>query len=191
MIRSGYNGTMARIGTTQKKILLLLAAGVGIALSRSPRAPFRIIKYTAKEFTRIKQEQLQLSIRRLYETKLVDVKDHPDGSVTLVLNDEGRKRALTCKLDEMKIPQPKQWDRKWRIILFDIPEEQRKLRDALRKHFKVLGCYEFQKSVFVHPFECRNEIDFLIEFYHARRFVRFIVASEIDNELHLKSIFHL
>ena len=182
---------MARIGITQRKILLLLAAGISIALSRSPRSPFRIIKQTTKEFGRINREQLKLSIQRLYEAKFVDVKDYQDGSVSLILSDDGRKRALTYKLDEMEIPRPKQWDRKWRIILFDIPEDERKLRDALRRHFKVLGCHEFQKSVFVHPFECRNEIDFLIEFYHARRFVRFVVAHEIDNELHLKNIFHL
>src|SRR3989338_469904 len=92
---------------------------------------------------------------------------------------------------DIKIPVMKRWDKKWRIILFDIPEKHKKARDALARVLKNIGCRQFQKSVFVHPFECRNEIDFVIESFSMRPYVRFIVADSIDNELHLKKYFDL
>ena len=76
-------------------------------------------------------------------------------------------------------------------ILKNIPEKIRKARDVFRYHLNQLGFYEFQKSVFVHPYNCKDEIDYLIEFYNLRRFVRFVEADSIDNELHLKKYFHL
>ena len=98
---------------------------------------------------------------------------------------------FTYNLNEMAIKKPKRWDGKWRIVLFDIPEKIRKTRDIFRHHLNQLEFYEFQKSVFVHPFDCHDEIDYLIEFYNARKFVRFIVAESLDNELHLKKKFNL
>ncbi len=49
----------------------------------------------------------------------------------------------------------------------------------------------FQKSVFISPFECKDEVNFVIEFFNLRPYVRFITATEIDNALHLKNQFGL
>jgi len=54
-----------------------------------------------------------------------------------------------------------------------------------------MGFYQLQKSVFIYPFECSNEINFVIEFFNLRPFVRQILAERIDNELHLKKIYTL
>ena len=91
----------------------------------------------------------------------------------------------------MEIRKPKVWDKKWRIVLFDIPELHRKSRDALRYRLRQLGFFEYQKSVFVHPYDCRDEIEYIIESYRIRKFVRFIIADSLDNELHLKKDFGL
>ena len=91
----------------------------------------------------------------------------------------------------MKIKKPVQWDNKWRVVVFDIPEKIKKAREAVRECLKNLGFYEFQKSVFVHPYNCKDEIEYLIEFYDLRKFIRFIVAESLDNELHIKKHFGL
>src|SRR3990167_2211250 len=64
------------------------------------------------------------------------------------------------------------WDKKWRVVIFDIPEKSRMARDALRRKLKELEFRELQKSVFVHPYECKKEIDFIIEFFNLRHYVR-------------------
>lgn len=178
-------------GETQKKILLLLMAGVALGLSGSPRKHFQILKELGKEWKEINRQSLRRAIRNLYKSRIIKEKENPDGTVTLVLTDKGKERAFTYNLDGMKIKKPPRWDGKWRIVLFDIPEKIRRARDAFRHHLNQLGFYEFQKSVFVHPFDCQDEIDYLIEFYDARKFIRFIIAESLDNELHLRVHFGL
>lgn len=56
------------------------------------------------------------------------------------------------------------WDGLWRLVIFDIPEENKKLRDILRKKLKSLGFAMFQKSVWVTPFDITSKVvEFLEE----------------------------
>ena len=99
-------------------------------------------------------------------------------------------RALTYDFNKMEIAQ-KVWDGKWRAVIFDVPEKFRWGRDSLRKKLRELGFRELQKSVFVFPYDCKDEIDFIIEFYKMRKYVRFGVFDYIDNAVHLKEFFSL
>lgn len=178
-------------GETQKKILLLLLGGIALGLSGSPSRYFQILESIGKEWEEIERQSLKRAIRKLYTSKLISEKQNSDGTITMVLTGEGKKKALTFDLEKMKIKKPKQWDKKWRVVLFDIPNNRKRIREILRFHLKDLGFYDFQESVFVHPYDCKEEIEYLIEFYVIRRFVRFMVADSIDNELRLKKHFHL
>ena len=177
------------LGDTQRKILLLLLGGLALGLSRSPKTSFKIIKGITEEWKEIDRQSLRRAIRSLYKTKLISEKQNMDGTMTLILTDRGKQKALTYDLDEMKIKKPKVWDRKWRVVLFDIPDNRKKIREALRGYLKNMQFYEFQESVFIHPYDCEDEINYLIEFYDIRKFVRFIIAESLDNELHLKHHF--
>jgi len=182
---------MRGLGPTSEKILLLLLGGVALGFSGSPTRYARVAQAIKKEWKAINRTSLYRSIRKLYESQLIKYVEEKDGSVQIVLSKAGHQMALRYKIDEMKILEPKVWDKKWRVILFDVPEEIKNLRDTLRTKLKQLGFIELQKSVFVHPFDCRNEVDFIIEIYNARQFVRFIEAVFIDNELHLRHKFGL
>ena len=83
------------------------------------------------------------------------------------------------------------WDGKWRLVVFDVPEKLKKGRNALREKLKKIGFYELQKSVFVFPYKCKDEVDFIVEFFNLRKYVRFGVLESIDNELDLKKVFDL
>lgn len=179
------------LGTVQQKILLLLMGGLVLGLSRSPSHSFRILKTMGREWRDINRQALWRAIRALYRSQLVATKKNHDGSLTLVLSAAGKRRVLTFTIDEMRIPKPEAWDRKWRVIIFDIPERQKKIRDAFRQHLKRLEFYELQKSVFVHPYPCSDEVEFLIELHQVRPYVRQLEVGRIDNELHLMQKFHL
>lgn len=179
------------LGSTQKKVILLLSAGLGLACSRSAGDHLRVIKETSAEWRKINQRSLRKAIKSLYKSKLVSWIEKSDGSVELTLTDKGKKKVLIFNPDSFKIAKPKKWDGKWRMIVFDIPEKRREVRDALRGHLKQMGFYELQKSVFVHPYPCDDIFDFLVEFYNIRNHVRFILAEDLDNSLHLKDRFDL
>ncbi len=177
-------------GVVHKKIILLLQAGIALSLTRSPRRYLKIIEEVAKNWREIEKRALYRAIVSLYKSQLIDQRTNKDGTITFILTKEGKKLALTFNLEEMKLRKGV-WDKKWRIVIFDIPEKLRKIRDSLRYQLKRLEFYEFQKSVFVTPFPCDKEIDYIVEFYNIRRFVRFIEATSIDSELDLKRKFNL
>lgn len=179
------------MGENSKKVFLLLAGGLALGLSRSPKGYFKVLKGIRQEWQAMEDKKLRNAIKKLYESKLVSMKEDKNGNVTIILTKEGEEKALKFNLDKITIPKMKDWDKKWRVILFDIPEKRKRERNALRQHLKQMGFYEFQKSVFIHPFNCEDEIDYLIEFYNIRAFVRIILAEKIDNELHLKKHFNL
>ncbi len=180
-----------RLGSVQQKALILLTAGIGLSLARTPKQYFRILREVPNEWQKINKRSLEKAIYALYKSKLVHEHENPDGSLTMVLTDKGKKKAITFNIDNMAIKKPKVWDKKWRLVIFDIPEKKRAARDVLRETLKRMGFYEYQKSVLVHPYPCQDEIDYLIEYYEIRPYVRIVTATELDNELHLRKIFKI
>jgi hypothetical protein len=176
---------------TKRRVLLLLQAGLALGLTPSPRAHFYIFKELAKEWRDIDRKYLYQIVREFYQERFVDWQEKPDGSIKIVLSEEGKKRVLEYNFDELKIKKPAVWDNKWRVVFFDIPERRRQARDALRKKLRDLGFCELQKSVFVCPFSCRDEIDFVVEFFNIRPFVRYAEMMSPTNEAELKIKFGL
>ncbi len=180
-----------RLGPNQQKVLLLIFTGIGLSLAKTPKQYFKVLEGTAKEWRKINKQSTERAIYSLYKSKLVSERENPDGSLTMVLTDKGKKKVATFNIDNMEIKKSKAWDKKWRMVIFDIPEKHKPAREVLRETLKRLGFYEYQKSVLVHPYECQNEIDFIIEYFELRLYVRFVTAVSLDNEIHLRKIFGL
>ena len=180
-----------RIGNLKKKVLLLLLAGLALGLTRSPKKHWWILKELPREWRKENRQALERAINSLYTSHLIREKHNRDGTTTFVLSENGKQKALRFNIDKLEIKKPVKWDGKWRIVMFDIPEKLRRLRDSLRIHFREICLIELQKSVFVYPYPCSKEIEFIVEFYNARRHVRFVLADKIDNQLHLMKKFNL
>ncbi len=181
---------MRNLSPTKQKILLLLMGGLAFGFSYTPQRQWRILKGVSKEWKKINEKELRKDIKQLYQTKLIEIKKNADGFTTIILTEKGENKAITYNFNNMKIDKQK-WDGKWRLVIFDIPERKRSGRDDLREKLKEIGFYELQKSVWVCPYNCKDQIDFIIEFFDLREYVRFAVVDSIDNELHLKKIFNL
>lgn len=174
----------------KQKILLLLLGGLAFGYSFTPQRQWKVLKEVSSAWKRIDREKLRKEIRNLYRSKMIKSKENSDGSCTILLTDKGRLKALTYHFGKMKIEGGK-WDGKWRMVVFDIPERIRAGRTALREKIRKLGFYELQKSVWIFPYKCKDEIDFIVEFFGLRKYIRFCVLESIDNELHLKKIFNI
>ena len=175
----------------KKKILLLLLTGVSLSLSKSPRGYFKIIKGLPEGLKEIKRKRLRGLVREFYNDRLVSYKENEEGLTEIILTKDGEKIALKFRLDDIKIKKPKKWDKQWRIVIFDIPNKFKKAREAIRKKLKELGFIKLQESVFVFPYECENEINFIVEVFQIRPFIRFIRANSISNEEQLMISFGL
>jgi len=179
------------IGSIQKKILLMLLGGMALSATRSTRKQWQIIKGVSEGLKEIDRQTIDRAVNSLYKAKLINERHNRDGTTTLILNNYGKKKALTYNLENIKINRPENWDRKWRIIIFDIPHYLKKTRDSLRFMFKKMGFCPLQKSVFVYPFDCQKEIEFITEWHRANKYIRFIVADSVDNESFLRKYFKL
>src|SRR3989344_3359261 len=168
------NPKVKRLGATQRKILLLLQAGLALGLSRSPKKHWWILRQIPREWKKENRQELERAINSLYVSHLIKERNNKDGTTTLVLSENGKQRTLQFDIDNLEIKKPQKWDGKWRIVMFDIPEKLRRMRDSLRIHFQKIGLIELQKSVLVFPYPCNKEIEFILELYNARRHVRFV-----------------
>ncbi len=127
-----------------------------------------------------KRGTLRKTIKRLENQRLVSWEEI-DGEIKLVLTDKGKKKTLQYKLDDLKIKKTPAWDGFFRVIIFDIPESRKGAREMLRKKLKELEFQQLQKSVFVTPYECRDEIDFIKNVYEIVPYVSYILATDIPD----------
>ena len=99
-------------------------------MTRRPDYYFRVLKSAAREWGKINQRTLYKAIRKLYQSQMIDYKEDKKGIATITLSLSGKKRILRYDLDNMKIKKPLKWDGYWRIVVFDIPEDEKR-REAL------------------------------------------------------------
>lgn len=114
------------------------------------------------------------------------------GQIYISLTDKGKKITGWLQIDQLKVKRPKKWDKKWRIVMFDIAHLKKMHRDALRGKLKELGFKLVQKSVWIYPFKCKSEVDLLRDFFGlTEKEIRLVVAEEIGSDKELKEVFNL
>lgn len=115
-----------------------------------------------------------------------------NNQIYISLTKEGKQCAGKYQIDELNIEKPAKWDKKWRVIIFDIPDKYRIRREAFRGKLKELGFVKLQESVWVHPYECGEEIDLLREFFGlSEENIQMLLAERIDNDYKLRNKFKL
>jgi len=128
---------------------------------------------------------------RLRKQGCIDIKK-VDHQFYIRLTKEGKKKAGWMQIDDLKIKKPKKWDEKWRIVIFDISHLKKFYRDLFRGKLKELGFYQLQKSVWIHPFDCRDEIELLKDFFAlTEKEIRLIIAYNIGKDNWLREKFKI
>lgn len=104
------------------------------------------------------------------------------------ITQKGKYKTLKYYLKE----KPKQkWDGKWRLALFDIPEEKQHLRKSLRENLQLLGFVYFQKSVWICPYDTRRELGIIVDHLGLHRFVQFAIIEYLEGDEKLRKQFKL
>ncbi len=86
----------------------------------------------------------------------------------------------------------KNWDHKWRVIIFDIPQELHRERIKFRRKLKLLGCHMLQKSVFIFPYPCEEELSDIATQLKVSDYIDIIVADNAGfKEAEIKKLFNL
>lgn len=135
-----------------------------------------------RQVQKTRYRQLWRNFHKLKKENTLVYKGEEDGKAVYELAGKGKKRLQKFLIETLEIVTPKHWDGKWRVILFDIPVGKRKsIRNSFREKLRELGCFQFQRSVWVHPFPCETEIQFLKDFYRLGSCVTVWKVTEMQN----------
>lgn len=130
-------------------------------------------------------------VKTLVCQKYISVIESPDGKTTVRITKKGMTRALTYELDTMQILKPKKWDKRWRVVIFDVPEKYKDLRNAFRMRLRQLGLFQLQESVYVSPYPCFDEVEFLRELYGVAFTTKYLLVEKIEDDISLRDHFGL
>lgn len=190
------------INPTVKKILLILGltgfVTASLIIPTLPLAAKPVVDYYKKkkgeqefkEWERFNQSRLKFLLKRLYQQKVVDFKN-TDGQTIIILTEKGKKKILSYQLEKIMIEKPPKWDGKWRVIIYDIKKERKILGDIFRRFLQKMQFIKLQKSVYLTPYPCDEQIEFLRQYYGLGEEILYLVAQKIENEEVYKKYFGL
>lgn len=177
-----------------KNLLLrsLAAVGViGIALV-APKMT-RLLKELdrpAKNRTQLYRRITQ-GISRLEQKGLVTVSGKY-GKRRVEITEKGLEVMKQGEFGEYAIPEPVFWDGKWRVLIFDINERRRRVRNQLRRLLQGAGFIRIQDSVWVYPYPC-DEFVSLVRAHLKSGIgeIRSFVAEALESDKALREHFRL
>lgn len=85
----------------------------------------------------------------------------------------------------------KQWDGRWRVLIFDVPEYRKSVRDKIRRTLIGVGFVRLQDSVWVYPYDCEDLIMLLKADFRIGRDVLYMIVDELEGDHRLRKEFGL
>lgn len=178
-------------GELAKDILLAIAAGGAIIGVSLILATFPGLGYIFKLFdakTSREKDRVRQSLHCLERRGYLQI-FRKGGEECIKITPLGGQMMFQCGITLVRPKKPEKWDELWRLVMFDIPEKRRKARNALRFALQKMGLVQVQKSVFVYPYPCKKEIDFVAGFFKIRKGVTYATANTIEGSTVLKKKF--
>lgn len=168
----------AKYGEITKLILRLISTGALTSLSGLSLSPTKTSRaldglYNYGE-VQIKRNLQYLRMQGYVEYSIKDQKS------PLIITKKGLSRLrLQTVGDKLKGVIKKRWDHLWRIVIFDVPETKKTYRDLFRRSLLKNRFFPFQKSVYVTPFACEDDIRGLARKYHIAKYVLVSVTPNL------------
>lgn len=96
----------------------------------------------------------------------------------VILTRRGAEKALRVQW-KMKQKQ-KRKDEKWQMVIFDIPESKKVLREILRGALQTLGYQRLQDSVWVCAYDVEKETELIMRNYGIDPYVKVFLIEEVE-----------
>jgi DNA-binding transcriptional regulator PaaX len=184
-------------GTTKSQItkIALITIAVGsvpfiVAGGSAIGNAVKIFKVFNKK-ERYKDRQIYHAFTNLKRNKFIEYVSDKSGVTTVRITRKGESKLKSFEIDTLEIKKPSKWDGKWRVVMFDLPIQYKKIRDSLRFKIKQIGFKQLQKSVWIYPYPCTDEILFIVDYYKVGKYIEIITADEILNDSKLRNEYDL
>lgn len=164
--RDGINASLKIIG---------LAGLTGVAIV-APNALQGFNLLTKKSSKNLNRSRVLTELKR---QGLVHI-THQGSEFRYTITPAGAHRLQQSIIDELNIEIPKKWDKKWRIVTFDIPVQYSKQRAYFTARLQSFGFMMLQKSMWVHPASCLEQVEQLAAHYNVMRYCTLLEVGRMD-----------
>lgn len=143
--------------------------------------PHRIVYgYFPEEYSR---NSIQVALKRLENKGFIE-KGMKEDEVCVQLSELGvkeleRRRKKRREEFTPKLKNKGKWDGIWRMVIFDIPEKNKKVRKALRKTLRILEFYPLQKSVWVSKSNYTKELRKWVKDLELTNYIRVVETKSL------------
>lgn len=104
---------------------------------------------------------------------------------------EKGRRVLQMETERVIIAKKRHWDRRWRVIVFDIPERRKSVRVRLRRFMKEYGFVRLQDSVWIYPYDCEDLVALAKADFRIGADVLYMIVERLERDAHLREHFGL
>ena len=175
-----------------QKAILSTIATVGV-LSVAVFAPnaLQVLKsFGIKPKNKWQKYNINHSIRRLKDHGFICFEKTQRGNFVR-LTQKGEDRLRKFELMGYKLKKPKKWDKKWRMLIFDIKEERKGTRDKIRFTLKRIGFLRLQDSVWVYPYDCEDLVTLMKADFKIGKDLLYLIVHTIEGDSKIKNYFKL
>ncbi len=104
---------------------------------------------------------------------------------------EKGKRMLQIETERGIMEEKKKWDRRWRVVIFDIPEKRKSIRTRLRRFMGEYGFVRLQDSVWIYPYDCEDLIALVKTNFRIGADVLYMIVERLERDKYLREYFAL
>ncbi len=169
---------LALVATAGALTLAVVAPNLISAIGSLSTKKFSGKNYTKKE----KQKRITQSIYYLKKSGMVKFK-RTTKDIFLQLTQKGKQKLEIINFDKIRVESKNKWDSKWWLIAGDIPtEDHRSGADLFRRKLKEMGFKSLQRTLWMYPFDPKNEVEFVANHFGIGKFVTIMEVSNMDRQ---------
>lgn len=107
------------------------------------------------------------------------------------MTEAGEQMLELESLREKSMQKPKRWDGRWRVVLFDIPERRRGIRNRLRLFMQEYGFVRLQDSAWIYPYDCEDLIALAKANFRIGIDALYMIVEQLEHDKYLREHFSL
>lgn len=112
-----------------------------------------------------------------------------DGCHGVQITQAGRLRLRSKEICSLHIVKQYKWDGMWRLVIFDVAVSKNSSRAMFVRKLKDMGFGVLQRSVYITPYKCQQEVAKIAEYFGIAKSVIVVETDHIENDFLLRDYF--
>lgn len=179
-----------RIGNFQKALLTAAVLGGVVLIAATIPNAAQLLRFFPgyKKGARFNY-QYASALGRLAARGLVRFEEE-DGKLYARITEKG-ERMMQLEIAKITATKKRKWDKRWRVVIFDIPERRSRTRVRLRTVMEECGFVRLQDSVWIFPYDCEDLIALVKTDLRLGGDVLYMIVEKLERDKHLREHFGL